>query len=60
MLTELNTKRRGPVPLAGQEFARAYAADTWHIMEDQVCWQVYTWKFNMVGVLSRLAWLLKN
>lgn len=37
MLTELNTKRRGPVPLAGQEFARAYAADTWHIMEDQVC-----------------------
>ncbi|KAG8635011.1 protein MICRORCHIDIA 6 isoform X2 [Manihot esculenta] len=32
---ELNTKRRGPVPLAGQEFARAYAADTWHIMEDQ-------------------------
>ncbi|KAF2302380.1 hypothetical protein GH714_035871 [Hevea brasiliensis] len=32
----LNIKRKGPFPPVAQECAQAYAADTWHIMEDQV------------------------
>ncbi|KAJ9135345.1 hypothetical protein P3X46_032539 [Hevea brasiliensis] len=31
----LNRKRKGPFPPVAQECAQAYAADTWHIMEDQ-------------------------
>ncbi|KAJ9129246.1 hypothetical protein P3X46_033956, partial [Hevea brasiliensis] len=31
----LNIKRKGPFPPVAQECAQAYAADTWHIMEDQ-------------------------